>query len=169
MVLALGWPLVLAAVVVAFVHIRLGPRAVLQSLAVVVIIKFLNDAIYDFPPMFGLLAWALLLASAIRVFGLMSRQALPVLLPLWFFVLVVAALTPFASASPTVTWFKLASFLLGATTDHRCVVCVERRQRSLPAILVAECCAGRRIGFGSDVSHFRGFLIASRQIFFRAC
>jgi hypothetical protein len=115
-VLALGWPLVLVAVLLAFVHIRLGAKAVIQSLAIVVIIKFLNDAIYGFPPMFGLLGWALLLAAAALMAGRFSRQAMPVLLPLWFFVLVVAALTPFASANPTVTWFKLASFLLGATT-----------------------------------------------------
>jgi hypothetical protein len=115
-VLALGWPIVLAAVVVAFVHLRLGPRAVFQSLAAVVIIKFLNDAIFRFPPLFGLLAWALLFAAAARVIGMLNRRAMTVLVPLWTFVLVVAVLTPFASANPAVSWFKLLAFLIGGTT-----------------------------------------------------
>lgn len=114
--LAIGWPLVLAAIIAALVHMRHGPAAVFQSLAAIVVIKFLNDAIYDFPPMFGLLAWAALLLAAVRSIGWLKAPALKVLIPLWVFVLVVAALTPIASADPTVSWFKLLSFLIGATS-----------------------------------------------------
>jgi len=38
-----------------------------------------------------------------------------VLLPVWIFTLVVAVLSPIASSDPTVSWFKLFSFALGAT------------------------------------------------------
>lgn len=116
LLMVIGWPLVLAATLIACVHMRHGPAAVIQSLLALVTIKFLNDALYDFPPYFGLLAWLALFVSAVIVSTRCRKQALPILLPLWVFVVVVAVITPFASSDPTVSWFKLVSFLVGAST-----------------------------------------------------
>lgn len=115
MVLALGAPLVLMACVAALLYVLMGPRQALQALAIMVIIKYLNFSIYDFPSLFGVLAWAILLLVAVRAALKLRLNIVRELLPLWFLVLIVAVLTPINSASPVVSGLKLTSFALGVT------------------------------------------------------
>lgn len=114
-VLALGSPVVLIALVAAGIHALRGPRPALQALAVMVTVKYLNSSLYSFPPMTGVLAWLVLLVSAMRIVPKLNAGTLSVLGPLWAFVVIAGVLAPVNSGNPTVSLMKVASFGVGAT------------------------------------------------------
>lgn len=115
LVLAVGAPAMLLAMIVALVYALLGPRQAIQALAAMVVLKYLNSAVYSFPPLFGMLAWLVLLFVAIRALPMLRARSMFVLGPLWLFVLIAAGLAAFSSSNPTVSLMKLASFTVGTT------------------------------------------------------
>jgi len=141
-VLAAGAPAILTAALIAVVYILLGPRQAMQGLAAIVLMKILNGYIYRFPPYFGALAWGALFLAAIRVLPKLNVKVFPVLGPLWFFVLIVAMLTAIGSGDPTISWFKLASFTVGATAAILAALGLREREvqllrLQLPTVVLA--------------------------------
>jgi hypothetical protein len=95
-----------------------GAKQAIQALSLVVVIKFLNPAIYQFAGPFALLAWLALAVAGSRIFydSVRIRSGRhPVLRWLIVFALVVSFQSVFFSYYAEVSIFKMLSFTIAAT------------------------------------------------------
>ena len=100
-----------------------GPRAVVQALSACILLLSANPALTGPRPMVPALKWLLVIACAARLCfpsGLARIATAPRWAgPLSVFAGSLVVLTPLYSYNPSLSYMKLASFLLGVTTILR--------------------------------------------------
>lgn len=149
----------------------LGARQSLQALALMVVIKYLNPALYAFSGEFGLIAWVLLIVAGLRLFLSASLCHYRRIVPLLAFSALVALLfTVQDNKYPDISAMKLFVFTYGAAAilvgcaalgdeDARAVavwlinLSVAVVLLSLPTLAFPAIAHARKSGFQGILSH----------------
>ncbi|SMC26704.1 O-antigen ligase like membrane protein [Desulfacinum hydrothermale DSM 13146] len=108
--LAAAHPFALTAVIVGLAgYALLGSKQAVQALSLMVLIKYLNPALCDFPPLSGILFWGMTYAACLSFLIRLKPANLLAAVPVAYFYLVVLTLS-FWSSQPLISILKATSF-----------------------------------------------------------